>query len=251
MKTMKNLFLLILTISIFSCSDDDAPPCVTQTWYADADGDSLGDPNVLVEQCEQPEGFVGNSNDSDDSDPLNLDPIIGGTFENLHAPQAGGQGQPASGEFVKFNFSTGEITESETEWDIAFRATTIIINGGTGTGLTDAPERNGNGGAYIHDEIFENISDVNVNDFAKDDNDELAIPKSAFDPSIGWYTYNSTTHIISPTINKNLIIKTHDGKYAKVKIINYYKDLQDTDYTQSGYYTFDYVYQPNEGLETF
>ncbi len=249
MKTMKNLFLLILTISIFSCSDDDAPPCVEQTWYADADGDSLGDPNVTIEECEQPEGFVGNANDLDDTDPLNLDPIVSGNYENLYAPELGGRGAPASGDFVKFNFTTGEVTDSESDWDIAFRATTIIINGGNGTGLTDAPERNGEGGAYIDDNVFENVSEVNVNSFKTDnETDGLAITKGSGN---GWYTYNSQTHIISPIINKNLIIKTHNGKYAKVKILNYYKDMEDTDYTKSSYYTFEYVYQPNDGVTSF
>ena len=144
MKTMKNLFLLIITISIFSCSDDDAPPCVPQTWYADADGDSLGDPNASIEQCEQPEGYVGNSNDSDDTDPLNLDPIVSETVVNLFATVVGGQGGPSSGEFTKFDFSTGTETDSETDWDIAFRATTILINGGEQFGYTDEPTRSGN-----------------------------------------------------------------------------------------------------------
>lgn len=35
-----------------------------QIWYADADGDGLGDPNVSVTACEQPVGYVGNAGDA-------------------------------------------------------------------------------------------------------------------------------------------------------------------------------------------
>lgn len=37
------------------------------TWYADQDGDGLGNVNDFVLACDQPEGYVGNSDDDDDS----------------------------------------------------------------------------------------------------------------------------------------------------------------------------------------
>jgi hypothetical protein len=248
MKMMKHFFLLILTISIFSCSDDDTPPCVPVTWYADADGDSLGDPNETIEACEQPEGFVGNSNDTDDTDPLNLDPTISATVTNLYAPQTGGQGQgPIGGEFTKFDFTTGQSTTSETEWDFALRGTTIIINGGAETGSADEPLRNGNAAAYIHDGSFDNLSGVTSANFVQDSSENgLAIPTGS---GYGWYTYENG--VISAAPNKVLVIRTRDGKYAKVRIISYYKDEDPSSYTNARYYTFDYLYQPNDGIATF
>lgn len=40
------------------------------TWYKDQDSDGFGDINEVVELCEAPDGYVANSDDCDDSDPL-------------------------------------------------------------------------------------------------------------------------------------------------------------------------------------
>ena len=37
-------------------------------------------------------------------------PVISAVYNNLHAPQEGGQGQPISGPFTKFSFETGQTT---------------------------------------------------------------------------------------------------------------------------------------------
>jgi len=47
----------------------DCAGTLPATWYADMDNDSLGDPNNSTESCEQPPGFVSNSNDDDDTTP--------------------------------------------------------------------------------------------------------------------------------------------------------------------------------------
>ncbi len=40
------------------------------TWYEDADADGLGNPDVSVSSCEQPDGFVVNSDDDNDNEPI-------------------------------------------------------------------------------------------------------------------------------------------------------------------------------------
>ena len=53
-------------------------------------------------------------------------PVISAVYNNLHAPQEGGQGQPISGPFTKFSFETGQTT-SGNDWDVAFRGTTNLL----------------------------------------------------------------------------------------------------------------------------
>ena len=48
------------------CDDEDASLAQQKTWWADEDGDGLGDPNSGEEHCEPPVGFVLNELDSDD-----------------------------------------------------------------------------------------------------------------------------------------------------------------------------------------
>ena len=49
--------------------DGEVDEGLDQTWYADTDGDTHGDPEAAVEDCAQPEGFVANDDDCDDTDP--------------------------------------------------------------------------------------------------------------------------------------------------------------------------------------
>ncbi|MBT3223137.1 MAG: hypothetical protein HN348_29030, partial [Proteobacteria bacterium] len=47
--------------------DDDVDEGVEDTWYLDGDGDGLGDAEAMLSACEQPTGYVDNSDDCDDS----------------------------------------------------------------------------------------------------------------------------------------------------------------------------------------
>lgn len=190
--------------------------------------------------------FIGfTSCDKDDPKPL-LE-VKSESVTNLYAPQVGGRQEPASGPFTKFDFSTGAITTSDTEWDIAFRGTSIIVNGGKSKGTTDEPERTKEAGAYIASGTMATITEVNTS-LLKQDSDTGYVLND-------WYTYaGEPTHLINPTPGKILVIKTRDGKYAKVEILSYYKDApaEPNAFTdETPYYTFNYVYQPNNGVTTF
>ena len=187
----------------------------------------------------------------EDDSPTPLD-IVYSTIEDLHAPQEGGQGQPISGEFTKFDFDSGLATESSTEWDIAFRGTSIIINGGSSLGTANEPERTGDAGAYIYDGLMTEMSIVDTALFEQDSSEGYAIATGSGN---GWYTYaGAPTFLISPTPGKILVFRTRDGKFAKVEILSYYLDAPenpDAFTDPSRYYTFNYAYQPNEGVTEF
>lgn len=217
MKTIKLLSLIAIALLTFnSCSDDDAP---------------------------------------------NLVPVEAELVENLFAPQDGGfaPGQaPPSGAFTKFDFSTGTTTTSETEWDIAFRGTNIIVNGGQSQGATDEPERNANAAAYIALDTFDGVTEVNTNLFVQDSQASLAIPAGSDN---GWYNYSgfgnpnpADDNLITPLPGRILVFRTRDGRFAKVDILSYYQNnpMNPNGFSDvARYYTFNYVYQPNEGVTTF
>ncbi|BAO74677.1 HmuY family protein [Winogradskyella sp. PG-2] len=191
-------------------------------------------------------GFASCSSD-DDNGPSRID-LESVTIENLSAPQTGGQGQPIGGEFTRFDFSTGMQTTSATDWDIAFRGTTIAINGGAQTGTADEPERNGNAGAVIVDGTLANVTSVDGLTFAQDGTEGFAITTGSDN---GWYNYNFMTNLITKIPGKVLVFRTRDGRYAKVEIISYYLDQDPSNPANGRYYTFDYVYNPNEGETIF
>lgn len=166
------------------------------------------------------------------------------TFSNLYAPQTGGQGQPVGGAFTKFSFSQN-ATVTDDSWDIAFRGTTIVVNGGTAIGITDEPTRTGSGAVSIVSNTLSAVTTIpSATTFTQDGANIYAIPTGSGN---GWYNYNSTNNLITPIAGKIFVVKTHDGKYAKMEIISYYKDAPaNPDATAlSRYFTFKYVYQPS------
>ncbi|MFN3753608.1 HmuY family protein [Flavobacterium sp.] len=171
------------------------------------------------------------------------------TFSNLFAPQTGGQGQPVGGAFTKFSFSENAVVTND-NWDIAFRGTTIIVNGGTQIGITDEPTRTGVGAVSMVTGTLAGVTLIPAaSTFAQDGNATYAIPTGSGN---GWYDYNPSNNIISPIAGKIFVVKTHDGKYAKFEILSYYQNApSNPDATSVGrYFTFNFVYQPNS-LTTF
>ncbi|KAB7729280.1 hypothetical protein F5984_16755 [Rudanella paleaurantiibacter] len=178
-------------------------------------------------------------------EPTSVAPVKATTIRNLAAdpaqinPQTG-QPVGATNKFTLFSLKDGvTVANSDSatnKWDIGFRATTLIINGGS--------IRSGRGGAFIHTGTFDELKTIPAGTtFATDESPaQLAIPTGS---GKGWYNYANT--LITPIPGRVLLIRTGDGNYAKVEILSYYKDAPATPTATSEgrYYTFRYVYQPD------
>jgi hypothetical protein len=143
-----------------------------------------------------------------------------------------------------FNLETGHIVpiadSATTKWDIGFKGTTIIVNSGV-SGL-------GSVTAKVESTNFDDLLIAPNSGYAQDDVSGNAIPTGSGN---GWYTYvGPPTHIINPIDGKTIVVKTNNGKYAKLEIVSYYQGNPDLNqYTAfppsepSKFYTFRYCIQ--------
>jgi hypothetical protein len=144
-----------------------------------------------------------------------------------------------TGNYTFFSLRTNSVIPSAdsatTNWDVAFRSTSILVNSGTsGPGV---------GGAIVLTQAFSDVTEAPASGYAADNAPtSYAIPTGSGN---GWYNYNFTTMLISPIAGKTLVLKTADGKYAKMEILSYYKDAPANPDTTSWarYYTFQYIYR--------
>ena len=139
-------------------------------------------------------------------------------------------------EFVYFDFSTGGTVAQTADWDIAFKGTKIIVNGGVnGTG---------NVSATVVLSTFDDLTEApSADKFTQDTELATAIPSGSGN---GWYEYNPANHLISPIPGRVIVVKTSEGNYAKMEILGYYKDAPanpDPNTDQADTFTFNYAYQ--------
>ncbi len=141
-----------------------------------------------------------------------------------------------------FRFSDSTIvTESSiatTNWDIAFKSTTIFTNSGI--------SGSGQGGAIVLKNVnFSDVTEAPSNGYNIDSTGAPAIPVGS---GKGWYNYSGPPkYLITPIPGVILVIRTGGGKYAKVQILSYYKNAPQapTGSEPPRYYSFKYFYQPD------
>lgn len=178
--------------------------------------------------------------------------IVTGTITELDAQAATFIPNPPApptitGDYTKFSFAEGTVVEGD-DWDVAFRSTSIIFNGGVASNSSQ-PNRTGNAAVYIIDGTMESISSVDESLLLQDGATSTAIIDDMGIQQMGWCIYDFVTNMISPIAGKILVVRTHDNKYAKIEILNFYDAAFSNVY--GGFYTFNYVYQSEEGALTF
>jgi predicted small secreted protein len=162
-------------------------------------------------------------------------------------------GQPyGSGKFTLYSIVNNAIVANSdsatTKWDIGVRGTTIITNAGT-----SGP---GAGGAFVQVGLFADLTTISNDSTFKTDN----LPTYAITTGSnkGWYVYDGASTLINPIPGRVLVIRTANGKYAKLEINNYYRGgttpaATATDalkLSEQRYYTFRYTYQA-DGTKKF
>jgi hypothetical protein len=147
------------------------------------------------------------------------------------------------GHFTFFSLRDGRVVSPEdsasTAWDVAFRATTILVNGGA-----SGPGRGGI--ALLAGTSFAEVESA--------PDDEAFAVASDRGPALltgagrGWYDYDVGTGIVEPR-PAVLVIRTADGRFARLRIQSYYRGAPSPaeldPRTGFRYYTFEYVFQPD------
>ena len=126
---------------------------------------------------------------------------------------------------------------NSTKWDLAFKSTTVLTNSGS-----SGP---GQGGAIaLTATDYDTLSTVPESGYVQDQPGLPAIGRT-------WYTYTGPEgfppHAILMNPGVVLVIRTADGRYAKLKFTSYYKGggaVPSAD-SQSRFYNFTYTFQPD------
>ena len=141
--------------------------------------------------------------------------------------------------FTLFSLERKEIVpnadSASSRWDIGFRKTTIIVNGGK--------IRAGKGGVQrLTDTPFATLTQAPASGYRADESeDNLALPPRSGE---SWYLYSGTS--ITPIADLSLALRLGGGeRYAKIEMLSYYKDMVAPSITaQSRWYAFRYEIAP-------
>jgi HmuY protein len=137
--------------------------------------------------------------------------------------------------WMYFDFSRASVVAMQNpktdDWDLAFRRHVVRTNGGdtnpTGQGAL----------LSIPDKDFAAITQVPADAvFVSDVRTKKRL--NVYNPAIQkWYNYSYTANVLTP---KPIvyIVRTQDGKYAKIRFLSYYCKG-----SEAGCMTFEYVYQ--------
>jgi len=149
-----------------------------------------------------------------------------------------------------FSFRTGaKVEESKkvsTEWDIAFAKeynSYVSINNGKNTesfGLGGL----GTGAMVVVNQSYDQVKEAPADtEFTNN-----GITSAGWDSGAGngWYFYELKTHIAVPVINRTYVLRTADGKFAKLQLISMYQGapatVSDLNWP-APYFTFRYYVQ--------
>ncbi len=126
-----------------------------------------------------------------------------------------------------FDFSRGSMVDDPEgmNWDLAFRRHSIIVNGGPGF--------TGQGGVLRATVPFDSLTTAPPEGYVANRVRGDTVNTATED----WYNYSWLSHILRPKPG-TYVVRTADGKYAKLELVSYYCPG-----AIAGCVTFRYVYQ--------
>lgn len=89
-------------------------------------------------------------------------------------------------------------------WDISMKGTELRVNGGV----------------VMVDSAFAEVTEAPADGYVSDTPEQTAIPGGS---GKGWFNYDPTTHIITPVENRTFVLKLKNGRYAKLRVTDYYR----------------------------
>ena len=216
-KLWRNLFLLNLCISLLLIGLYWVPVKMVQL------ENFVDSPSVNLPK----EGIVPISD-------IPAQPLIGSTPTNLLETKLTVINASSENNWVYFDFSRGKVVnihdKTSLEWDLAFRRSKVISNGG-------ATNKIGKAGLINLGKLnFDQVADVPLDDYTSDTATKTETENSIL---LKWYSYNYITHKLSAKSN-TYAVKTADHKYVKVKFLDFYCANKET-----GCIKMQYVYQDN------
>jgi hypothetical protein len=146
----------------------------------------------------------------------------------------------ASDQWAFFDFSRGSVVDVphqfSVEWDLAFQRHKMLANGGATNPKGRAAILN------LGEVAFNEVTEAPADGYVEDTIASIA-PDTIITENLAikaWYHYSFLTHLLRPKANV-YVIRTADGKYAKIRLVSYYCDGGQA----SGCFTVEYVYQGN------
>ena len=128
--------------------------------------------------------------------------------------------------WTRFDLGRGTVAKAGEAWDIAVKRYRLVVNGGPGFV--------GEGGAVSVDRPFDEVVEAPAAGYRPTGVSGGDTAHAVLDE---WYGYSLFSHLLEPR-PITFVIRTHDGKYAKMRILGYYCPGP-----EAGCLTFESAYQ--------
>jgi len=131
--------------------------------------------------------------------------------ESLAGPDTVTLDARADDRWTRFDLARRTVAAGGEPWDLGVKRHHLVVKGGTGLG--------GAGGVLRLDRPFADIMEAPPDGYAP----SRVTPggdtvNATFD---GWYRYGYLSHLLTPR-PATFVLRTHDGRFAKFSILNYY-----------------------------